>query len=483
MKEKKNNNKGDKPKKSPLWLMIRQITLPDLQQFIFEKVAKAYKIDWGKIEYRNLDLRADQIHAEILELQKQYPSCYLDLYSSLRIINLAAVSKNIMKIVTHLTEIDPAKKYFFTDMFNLEHGGQASITHPANRVAWFCARQDKLESEWGKIVDLAVNEEQKNSSWSYYTIEPAKNTEQEEIDQGIESFKEKFGKAMEDSKKMPFPVEVHPFPSTGKYVRYAITVPKDPFKTYLCDQHNVTVGLDPTMHTFYLDHYIAKPTIRLTWPVVCDERVVADFFVEHVLGTKIVDEPTMYFTKPLRTFTSSRTSEEAMKVDGDDEKEQIHSIFISSVDFTYAESESEAEKVRRLRENKKRAKRGEEQRPAFRCYNYKGNRIWAYLDEHFNPTRYKPEWRDILSITFTVRLFKVVVANNVKIYDREKTRDFKIVCKPDKLTYSPRMQDIVEPEYKATLRYIVEKKLKLIGEPLAAHVADAREEGTDGSIL
>ena len=50
-------------------------------------------------------------------------------------------------------------------------------------------------------------------------------------------------------------------------------------------------------------------------------------------------------------------------------------------------------------------------------------------------------------------------------------------------TYSPRMQDIVEPEYKATLRYIVEKKLKLIGEPLAAHAADAREEGTDGSIL
>ena len=72
MKEKKNNNKGDKPKKSPLWLMIRQITLPDLQQLIFEKVAKAYKIDWGKIEYRNLDLRADQIHAEILELQGDY---------------------------------------------------------------------------------------------------------------------------------------------------------------------------------------------------------------------------------------------------------------------------------------------------------------------------------------------------------------------------------------------------------------------------
>ena len=387
-----------------------------------------------------------------------------------------------MKMVLRLTDIQPAKQIFFTDLFNLVHGGRESLTDPANCVAWFCARQDKLESEWSKIVDLALNEEQKNSSWTYYTIEPPTKIEQEDIRKGIEDFKEKFGAAMEDSKKMPFPVEVHPFPSVGKYIRYAITTPKDPFKTYLCVQHDVKVGLDPTMRTFYIDHYLAEPTIRLVWPVVCDERYVADFFVEHILGSKILDEPRMYYARALRTFTSSRKSEEAMIVNGD-EKDRIHSIFISSVDFTYAESESEAEKIRRQRENKKRAKRGEELRPAFRCYNYRGNRIWAYLDEHFNPARYKPEWRDVLSITFVVRLFKVVVTNNVKIYDRTKTRDFKITCNPDKLTYSPKMQDIVEPEYKDTLHYVADKKLGLIGERLDEYVTNAHKEGADGSVL
>lgn len=472
----------DKQTQPPLWLIIRSIANTDLQQIIFDTTAKGWKIDWSKIERKNLDLRADQILAEVLELQKQNSAAYYELSSSLRVIHIVATTKSILKTALHLKDIPPANTPFVYDLFHLDQPGEGNITHAANLVAWFCARQDKVKQEWEKIVSLAITEEQKNSSWSYFTIEPPTKVDPDEIQKGINEFEDKFGEEMKKEKKMPFRVKVHPLPSTGKFVRYAVTIPKDPFKTYLYAQDNITVGPDPTMHTFYLDRYIAEPTVRLTWPVACDERRVADLFVDLVFGSKVLDEPQLLFTKSLRRFTSSRTSEEAMNV-ADNEKDRIHSIFINSVDFTYAESETEADKRRRQRENKKRAKKGEELRPAFRCYNYTGNRIWAYLDEHFNPERYKPEWRDILSITFTVRLFKVVLLGNNKVYDPNKTKDFKIVCTPGKRTFRPRMEEIVEPEYKATLRYVADKKLGLIGESLSETVSDAQKEGTNGSVL
>jgi len=469
--------------RSPIWLMIRAITVPTLIEKIFEKATKDYKVDWSKIEQKNLDIRADQILEEALKLQAKYPYCYLDFYSSLRIISIAAQSKRVQKLTLRLTEIPPARSPFYADMFNLPGGGD-HLSEPANRAAWFCMMdKQELDKEWLQIVDMAMSEEQQNTSWTYYAIKPPTITSPEDIEDSLEVFKQEFGKTMEDSKKLDFPVEAHPFPSTGKYIRYAITVPKDPSKTYLQNKKTVTVGLDPTMFTFYLDHFFAENTIRVAWPVVCEERIVADNFAKHVLGSEVVDEPTLYYTDPLKSYTSSEASEEMMVV-SEEEKARIDEIFISSVDFTYAETEHEARVRRNQRKNKKRRKKSDPpDRPAFRCYNYKGPHIWNYLNEHFDPKKYKPEWRDVLSIVFTVRLRKVVKLEQQTIYDSCHSREFKIICKPDKLTYSPKLHEIIEPEYRATLRYIAEQKLKLIGKPLNEHIQDAQAGGTDGSIL
>ena len=471
--------------KSPLWLMINAITIPNLVRRVFEKSAKAYKVDWGNIPETSHDEFTDKVYGELLNIKDKHPSCYLELYSSLRCIQVASTTPRIMKLMRGFTEINSSKvkSMFYADEFRMIGFGNTGLHHCANMAAWFCVMDEKgLDAEWRKIVDFVNDETAERVSWQFFNISSPQNIEEEDIEKGIELFKAKFGAAMETNKGMDFPVEVHTFPSTGKYVRYEVKVPKDPTKAYLVDQRSVIVAFDPTMHKFFIDHYFAENKIRVSWPVMCDERVAAEYFVEHVLGAEIIDEVVKYYTKPLRKFTSSVESRKLLQLN-DEDKDSIASIRIMVVDFTYAESEDEAEKARRQRENKKRGKCGEELRPAFKCYNYKGTDIWKYLDEHFDPTRYKPEWRDVLSITFSVELYALVVKSHYRFYDHNKKRKFKIICKPNKLDYSPKMHEIVEPEYKATLRYIAEKKLNFVGQLLGEQTEDEHQEGTDGSSL
>ena len=477
---------NEKPQtKPPLWLMINAITIPDLIQWIFEKSAKNYKIDWQSIPKASHDQFTDKVYDELLRLKEMNHRCYLEIYSSLRCINVASKTPRIIKLMRGFTQINSSKtkSLYFTDVFTMRGFKNTELTLSANTAAWFCVMEDKgLNSEWRKIVDFVNDETAERVSWQYFNISSPQKVDDAEIENGIELFKTKFGAAMELNKGMDFPVEVHTFPSTGKYVRYEVKVPKDPTKAYLVDQRSVIVAFDPTMHKFFIDHYFAEDKIRVSWPIMCDERIAAEYFVEHVLGAEIKDEVVKYYTKPLRMFTSSIQSRKLLQLN-DDDKDSIASIRIMSVDFTYAESEDEAARARRLRENKSRKKSGENLRPAFKCYNYKGEDIWKYLDEHFDPARYKPEWRDILSITFSVELYALEVKGHLRYYNHNKKRKFKIICKPNKLDYSPKMHEILEPEYKATLRYIAEKKLNFIGQLLGEQTEEEYQDGTDGSTL
>ena len=476
-------NEGKRENKNPLWLMINAITISELLQRLFEKSAKEYKIDWSSAEKMSIDERTDFVFEHTLTLYREYPSCYLDFYSSLRYALIAVRSRPLQKLMVKMRERPNVKSKFFRDEFRWPTSPGVSLTHPANFAAWYCSMEHSgLQEEWRQIVDLVNKDESGRLVWRYFNITAPQNIDEEEIKEGLELFKKEFGKTMEERKGMDFPVEIHPFPSTGKYVRYVINVPKDPTKAFLVNKKSVSVGLDPTMNTFYIDHYFAEDKIRVSWPVMCEERDAAEHFAKFVLGSEIVDEVVLYFTKPLRAFTSSRESKELMKLSEKD-KESICSIKISAVDFTYAESESEAEKIRRQKENISRKKVHDELRPAFKCYNYKGDDIWRYLDEHFNPLKYKAEWRDVLSLKIQVELYAIVANDKIRYYDRNKKRKFSIICKPNKLDYAPKLHEIAEPEYKATLRYIAEKKLKLVGQTLSEQVQDANKDGADGSVL
>ena len=53
-------NKDFAQTKSPLWLMINAITIPILVRRVFEKSAKAYKVDWENIPETSHDQFTDK---------------------------------------------------------------------------------------------------------------------------------------------------------------------------------------------------------------------------------------------------------------------------------------------------------------------------------------------------------------------------------------------------------------------------------------
>ena len=81
-------NKDFAQTKSPLWLMINAITIPILVRRVFEKSAKAYKVDWENIPETSHDQFTDKVYGELLNIKDKHPSCYLELYSSLRCIHV-----------------------------------------------------------------------------------------------------------------------------------------------------------------------------------------------------------------------------------------------------------------------------------------------------------------------------------------------------------------------------------------------------------
>lgn len=486
------NKTESQDRNSPLWRLIRNVTVRDLQERLFTKYSVTFaKLDWTTVERKNLDRRADELFRHLNSLHGRKLKEYMDIYSALSIISIGGESKVMQRASQKIINTKPAIDYLNVDLYTVARGGDEDLTTATNRVAWLCVRPE-LDAEWKEMLCLAMFEQARNIPWKYFDITPPANRTPDEIKAGIEAFKAKFGKDMEEKKRYSFPVSVQPYPPSGRFVRYVISTPQDPQHKLLVAKNSIIVGLDPTTNNFLVDHYFATNTIRVSYPVVIDEEPVAKLFAELVLNAKVTEEKKLNYEEPLTKYTSSRSSTSKMELTKA-EKEDIAYIRISSISFTYAETEAEANMRRKKTAKGRKARKVNgasadqpvhEPRPAFKCYSYSGHDIYRYLDEHFSPETYPAKWRTVLSITFAVALYKHEYVDG-KLLKSAATKEYKIIVTPNKLDYSPKWHEIDDPRHRDLLNQ-VKTKLGLVGKTLEeiaqeaqARARQEREEGHD----
>ena len=470
---------------APLWRLIRNVTVRDLQERLFAKYsATLAKMNWEKVERKDLDRRADELFTYLNRLHDRNLKEYMDIYSALSIISIGGESKAMQRASQKIIDTKPAIDYLNVDLYNVARGGDENLTTATNRVAWLCVRPE-LDAEWKEMVSLAMFEQARSIPWKYFDTTPPGNRTPDEIKEGIAAFEAQFRKDMEAKKRYGFPVSVQPYPPSGRFVRYVISTPQDPQHKLLVDKNAITIGLDPTANNFLVDHYFATDTIRVSYPVVIDEELVAKLFAELVLKANITEEKKLSFEEPLTKYTSSRSSASKMELTKA-EKEDISYIRIASISFTYAETAEEAnlrkQKGRKNRKRKHATATNDllvlEPRPAFKCYSYSGHDIYRYLDEHFSPDRYPAKWRTILSITFAVALYKHEYAEG-KLLKSTDTKEYKIIVKPTNIDYSPKWHEIDDPRHRDLLNH-VKTKLGLVGKTLEEIAQEARERARQG---
>ena len=476
MKRKKKRNEQDQ---SPLWLLVRNIDSPHLQKLMFERFAPsgAKTFNWKRCSTLKSDERASALVASLEELRETNLAEFKGLYGALTIVGIAGEVKSIQMIMrTFIEENALAKKLYNHDTF-MHDFCHDNLDRPAHRAAWFAIKEE-LKPLWEEIVRLANTEQSRNLHWTYFNVsEP----EREWDDDGLDSFAAAFKKKMEAVKKYEFPVTVQPYPPTGNFVRFVISTPKDPMLRPLVDRGSITIGLDPTANNFFLDWFFDTHTMRVTYPTIADEQDVAQLFSEHVFGSKINEEPKLYYRESLRHFTSARSSARLLEL-SDEDKREIAVLRICSIDFTYAETEDEANARKRLaaKRNKKDVYFTGELHPAFKCHKYDGVNIWSYLDSHFPPERYPSQWRTVLSIKFAAELYCHDYSGGTAKTVYEKTRSYSISVGPNSIRYSPKWHEIADPQHRVTLKYIAEQKLGFVGLTLEQLLRGEGEQ--DGQI-
>ena len=460
-----------KSKDTPLGLLIRNIDSAHLQQLLFRRFAPtgASKINWQEMFEMDSDRRAAALIESFNKLQDDNLKEYSNLYGALTIIGVAGESRSIHKWMdTLVRDNQVVRGAYITSTFMSEFSND-QLERPTHRAAWF-AITEKLERLWEELVGQANNEQTSRMNWVYFPLE--EHTKEPDED-GLNAFEEGLHDMMSKIKTYPFPVTVHPYPRTGKSIRFVVSTPKDPILCRQVERGQIMVGLDTNANNFFIDWYFDTDTLRVTYPDVTTEEEIAKLFAKHVLGNDLKKDEKRYFTDSLSFYTSSETSKERLGLTEGD-KDQIASLRISSIDFTYAQSQEEASARERLfgkYGTRPKHKKGDpyftgELHPAFKCHRYDGDNIWSYLDQHFPPKLYPAQWRTILSIQFSVALYDHQIESHRLTTARDKTHKFTITVKPTSISYSPKWHEILDAQHRETLKYITETKLQLIGRTL-----------------
>lgn len=474
---------------APLWLLIRNIDSAYLQQLMYRRFAPtgASAVNWKEVGEMDADHRASALVGYLEKLQKDNLAEFSNLYGALTIVGIAGASKSIHKWMdTQVKEHKVVKGLYATDIF-LSEFSHERLEHPIHRAAWF-AIKEKLQPLWEELVGLANNEQTLRMHWVYF---PLTDHTKEPDEQGLNEFENSLRDKMAKIKPYEFPVTAHPYPKTGQSMRFVVSTPKDPILCRQVERGHIMVGLDNNANNFFIDWFFDTDTLRVTYPDVTTEEDIATLFSEHVLGNEIKKDEKRYFNKALSFYTSSKRSAERLELSESD-KDQIASLRINSIDFTYAQSKEEADARDRLygRDgNKAKRKKSDpfftgELHPAFKCHKYEGQNIWSYIDQHFPPDKYPPEWRTILSIQFSISLYDHRIVNGNLTTDRDKTHKFSITVKPTSISYSPKWHEIHDAQHRETLKYLTDTKLQLIGHTLSEYMSDGGKDAmpTDVSV-
>ena len=318
-------------------LALCSISILWIVKALFEKYAPEFSdgVDWAEISKLRREERKDKV-VEIKHLLRESNATFHnELCGALNLISIAArsrkIKQHIVKITTKVKEI--ARKLGHEALRN--KNGDGRINEPTNLAAWFCIHEEDMSSEWDKIKQFAISEDQKYYNWTWYPItDPTKGATDEDIKAFEVALKEIFEREKDDKN---FAAKACHLAESKLFIRYCVSTAKDPIETFLAQNGGIERGNDPTANTFLIDYYFNSNYIRIAFPDVIESDRVASLFAEHVLGATVAPEEPRIYLGAMRRY-ASRDDAESIFQSIKEQCKNLKNIRLKGIRFTVAEN-------------------------------------------------------------------------------------------------------------------------------------------------